>query len=108
METLWLTLCIAGLLTFLIRLSWIALLGRWRAPAWVDQALRFVPPAVLAAIIVPELLLLRRPAQRLPAALANPRLLAGLLAALVAWRSKNVLWTILAGMAALLILQWWI
>ena len=102
METLWLTLGIAGLLTFLTRLSWMALLERWNAPAWIGRALRFVPPAVLAAIIAPELLL--RDGQLY---LANPRLLAGLLAALVAWRSKNVLWTILAGMAALLILQWW-
>ena len=102
-ETPWLTLCIAGLLTYLTRLSWIALLGRWSAPAWVSRALRFVPPAVLAAIILPELLL--SDGQFSP---LNPRLLAGLLAALVAWRSKNILWTILVGMAALLILQWWI
>ncbi len=103
MDALWLTLCIAGLLTYLTRLSWIALLGRWNAPPWVAQTLRFVPPAVLAAIVVPELLL--REGQFTP---LNPRLFAGLLATLVAWRTKSVLWTILAGMAALLILQLWI
>jgi branched-subunit amino acid transport protein len=35
----------------------------------------------------------------------NPRLLAGLLAIIVAWRTKNVMYTILVGMLALWLLQ---
>ena len=35
----------------------------------------------------------------------NPRLLAGIIAALVAWRTRNTMLTILAGMAALWIVQ---
>jgi branched-subunit amino acid transport protein len=64
--------------------------------------LRFVPPAVLTAIIFPELLL---PNGTLDISLGNERLLAGLIAALVAWRSGNIVATIIAGMAALLIIQ---
>jgi branched-subunit amino acid transport protein len=36
---------------------------------------------------------------------ANPRLLAGALAAGVAWRTKNVILTIAIGMAALIMMQ---
>jgi branched-subunit amino acid transport protein len=37
--------------------------------------------------------------------LSNPRLLAGVIATLVAWRTKSALWTIAAGMAAFLLLN---
>ena len=48
---------LAGLATFLIRLSFIALLGRMAVPPWVRQVLPYVPTAALTAIIVPELLM---------------------------------------------------
>jgi branched-subunit amino acid transport protein len=98
----WLTILCAGIITFAIRLSLIALMGRVEVPPLVQRALRFVPPAVLSAIIFPELLW--RSGQ-LDVSLGNTRLLAGVLAALVAWRTKNVLLTIGVGMAALWILQ---
>jgi branched-subunit amino acid transport protein len=99
---LWLLLGAMGLVTFLIRLSAIGLLGGTEMPPLVRRALRFVPPAVLSAIIFPELL---RPGGTLDISLGNLRLLAGLLAALVAWRTKNVVLTIAVGMAVLWILQ---
>lgn len=98
--TIWLTLFLAGLLTFLTRLSFIALWGRWTPPEWLRRALRYVPPAVLTAIIFPELLIREGNFTAI-----NPRLFAGLIAAVVAWRTKNIVWTILAGMGALLLLQ---
>ena len=100
MAEIWLILVIAGILTYLIRLSFIALLGKWSPPEWVRHALRFVPPAVLAAIIFPELLI--RDNAFTP---VNPRLLAGIVAAVIAWRTKNVVLTIAVGMATLLLLQ---
>jgi branched-subunit amino acid transport protein len=99
---IWLILIIAGLLTFATRLSFIALLGRLNVPNWVQRALRYVPPAVLTAIIFPELLVANGALNLSP---ANPRLIAGILAALVAWRTKNIVLTILVGMGALLALQ---
>ena len=102
LTTLWLIMIVGGLLTFGLRLSFIALLDRWQPPDLLRRALRFVPAAVLAAIIFPELVIRDSHLYLSP---GNPRLLAGLLAALVAWRTKNVLLTIAAGMAALLILQ---
>jgi branched-subunit amino acid transport protein len=101
--SLWLTILLMGLVTYLIRLLPIAGLGRFEIPPLARRALRFVPPAVLTAIIVPELLL---PADVLDLSLGNARLLAGLLAALVAWRTKNVVLTVAAGMGAMWIIQW--
>jgi branched-subunit amino acid transport protein len=99
---IWLVILAAGLVTFGTRLSFIFLLERIRVPGWFQRSLRFVPVAVLSAIILPEL------ASRngiVDISLSNPQLLSGAVAILVAWRTKNVLLTILAGMAALLILQ---
>ena len=99
---LWLTLLGMGLITYGIRLSMILLLGRFEISDGVRRALRLVPPAVLSAIIFPELLW---PAGSLDISLGNARLLAGIIAAVVAWRTKNALLTISVGMAALWVLQ---
>ncbi len=98
----WLIIIVGGLLTFGMRFSFIYFFGRVEIPAALRRSLRFVPPAVLSAIILPELLL---PAGHLDLSLGNHRWLAGLVAILVAWLTRNTLLTILAGMAALLILQ---
>ncbi len=59
-------------------------------------------PVTLSAIIFPALLM---PEGTLDISLENARLLAGIAAALVAWKSKNTLLSIAAGMALLWILQ---
>jgi branched-subunit amino acid transport protein len=99
---IWLVMLAGGLLTFGMRFSLIFLFGRFEVPATMRKALHYVPPAVLSAIILPELLY---PSGSLNLTFENTRMLAGIIAMLVAWYSKNTLLTILAGMAALLILQ---
>lgn len=101
-ELLWITIIIVGLLTLGIRLSFIVFMGKMRVSSMVQQALRFVPIAVLSALIAPALFF---PGGSLNVSLSNIRLIAGILAILVAWRTKNVLLTIFSGMACLLILQ---
>ena len=103
MGEIWLTIIFAGLLTFLTRLSFIFLLGRWQLPLGLARALRFVPPAVLSAIIFPEVLI---NGGGLHLGADNLRLWAALLAALVAWRTRSVLLTIAVGMGALYLLTW--
>ncbi len=98
----WLIIIGMGVVTYGIRLSAIVLLGQCEFPQIVQRALRFVPPAVLSAIIFPELF---QPGGTFKFSLSNVRLLAGVLASIVAWRSKNVLATIAVGMIALWILQ---
>lgn len=99
---IWLVLILGGLLTFGMRFIFIYLLGRLEIPETVRRALRFVPPAVLSAIVVPELLV--RSGQ-VELSLQNFRLLAGLAAVLVAWKTKNTLLTILGGMLVLVFLE---
>lgn len=99
---IWLVMLLGGLVTFGMRFSLIYLFGRIHVPETLRRALHYVPPAVLSAIIFPELFL--RDGQ-LSLSLDNVRLLAGLGAVLVAWFSKNTLLTILAGMLFLLLLQ---
>jgi branched-subunit amino acid transport protein len=93
---------IGGLITFGMRFSLIYLFGRFEIPETMRRALHYVPPAVLSAIIFPELLYRNN---AFDPSLGNTRLLAGVIAILVAWFSKNTLVTILVGMVALLILQ---
>src|SRR4028119_1146312 len=99
---LWLTILGAGAVTFALRLSLIALLGRIQIPPSLGRALRFVPAAVLAAVVIP---LLFYENGVLQFSLGNERLLAGLVAALIAWRTRNVLFTLGGGMATLWTLQ---
>ena len=86
------------LATYLIRLSFVVFVPQERLPSIFRRGLTYVPPAVLAAIILPELAL---PEGTLDLTLGNHRLMAGVLAGLVAWRTKNTWLTILTGMAAL-------
>ncbi|MCB9148687.1 MAG: AzlD domain-containing protein [Caldilineaceae bacterium] len=98
----WLTLVLIGLITFAYRFSFIALLERIKLPGLMQRALRFVPLAALTAITLPEVAI-RQNALNL--SLGNDRLVASLVAAVVAWRTKNVFLTILIGMICLYILQ---
>ena len=99
---LWLAIAGAGAITFALRLSFIALLGRMRIPIFLGRALQFVPAAVLTAVLIPLLLYENGALDVSP---GNERLLAGLVAALIAWRTRSVLLTLGGGMAALWILQ---
>ncbi len=99
---IWVVMAVGGLATFAMRLSFIYLLGRLAVPQTLRRALRFVPPAVLSAIILPALV---APGGMLDFSLANERMLAGAAAMLVAWRTRSVLATILAGMLVLAVLQ---
>jgi branched-subunit amino acid transport protein len=100
--SIWLTIIIAGLLTYATRLSFIYLHGKVSIPDTLKRALRFVPPAVFTAIFLPELLVTEG---MLNVSLGNGRLIAGLLAIIVAWRTKNVILTIVVGMLTLWVLQ---
>ena len=100
--TLGLTFIIIGLLTYAIRLSFILFFSKMDVPSLLLRAFRFVPVAVLSAIIFPALFL---PKGVLALSFSNARLLAGMVAVVVAWKTKNVLVTLVVGMGALYLLQ---
>ena len=101
-STLWLAIVGAGAGTFALRLSFIALLGQVEMPLFLRRVLRLVPAAVLTAFVIP---LLFYENGALQVSLGNERLLAGLVAALIAWRTRSVLFTLGGGMAMLWVLQ---
>lgn len=82
-----------ALATYLTRYTMIAALGQ-EVPPLLRRWLRYVPPAVLAALVAPAAL---APQGRLEISTHAWAVLAG---AAVAWRTRSVLWTILGGMAA--------
>jgi branched-subunit amino acid transport protein len=69
-------------------------------PGPLRSALRMIPPSALAALVAPALL---RPAGTID--LAQPYLLAGAIAAVVAWTTRSVLGTIVVGMVAVVALR---
>ena len=99
---IWLAMILGGLITFGMRFSFIYLFGRLEVPDAMRRALHYVPPAVLSAIVFPEVLL---HGAQLDISPNNHRLLAALTAVIVARITKNTLMTILAGMIALAALQ---
>ena len=99
---IWVLIGALGTLTFLLRASAFLLFRRVVLSSRLQRGLRLLPAAMLTALIVPQLLLSGAP---LTPAL-TPRLIAGSIAALVAWRTRRVLVTVLVGMVALWLLQW--
>ena len=96
---LWGLIVLAGLGTWLLRLSFIALGNAWTMPRWMSRGLRYVPPAVLAALVAPALVQAE--------ALFTPawdwtRFVAGLAAFAVAALTRRVILTLVVGMAVLL------
>jgi branched-subunit amino acid transport protein len=92
------------LVTFGVRYPVLAFISRIRLPVIITTGLKYVPPAVLTAIIVPAVLLPEGDKIRFD--LTNAPLFASITAILVSWRTKNLLLTILFGMAAFWIWRW--
>jgi branched-subunit amino acid transport protein len=96
----WAAVVAIGVGTFCIRFSFIYLFEYLsEVPEALERALRFVPAAVLAALVVPAVLFGDGGSAT---AVETDRLLAAGVAAVVAWRTENILATIGVGMAVLL------
>jgi branched-subunit amino acid transport protein len=101
--SVWLATLGMGAVTLALRTAFLLMPERIQLPAWMRQALRFVPAAVLTAIWAPELLLQKGV---LSLSLYNEKLLAGVAAIAVAWRWRLSFATILAGLLALHLFDW--
>lgn len=101
--SVWLAIAGVAAATFLLRASFIVFADPQRFPRRFRQALTFVPPAVLAAIVVPGLLLVDG---AIDLTGGNPRWIAGVLAIVAAARTRSALAGIATGMVALWLLQW--
>ena len=101
MSSTWTAILLAGAGTFAMRASFLAAADRMASvPPLVQRFLRQIPPAALASLVVPALV---RPDGEL--SFVQPRLAAGALAGLVAWRTRNVALTLVVGLGALVLAE---
>ena len=101
---IWFLMIATGLFTFGTRFIMLSGIFGKNLPAWLIEALGFVPIAVLTAIIVPAVLI--DPANQDIAISDNPRLLAAFVATAMALITRQVITTIGTGLATLWALQW--
>ena len=101
MNRVWTAIVVSGVGTYSMRASFLVFAHRLAdVPPSVQRILRQIPPAALAAIVVPALV---RPEGTLD--LWQPRLLAGIVATVVAWRTRNIALTLVAGIGLVMLLQ---
>ena len=98
---LWTVIVAVGLINYASRLSFIAFFARRSMPPLLARALRYVPAAMLTALIVPMIVL-----PWSGDGTFSPKVAAALIAGAVAWVTRSTPRTIAAGMAALWLLQW--
>lgn len=98
----WLLIIVLALGTWAMRSAPIVLHGHVPHPPWLERLLRHVPVAALTALVVPGALYLKTEGVYGP---APARTIAAVVALLVAFRTRNVLATLLVGMATLWLSQ---
>lgn len=84
--------------TYGLRISFIVAAGRYDLPPVVQKILTYAPPAVLFALITPAIVIRNGSADL---SLGNARIIAGGVAILIAWFTKNLFLTIILGMSVL-------
>jgi branched-subunit amino acid transport protein len=100
-STTWAAILLSGAGTFVMRASFLVAAHKLAVvPEGVQRVLRQIPPAALAALVVPAFL---RPDGEL--GLWQPELAAGVLAAGVCWRTRSIAATLGVGMGALFVLR---
>lgn len=98
----WATILLGGAATFATRMAFLAVAHRRTdVPVRVQRVLRMIPPAALAALVAPPLL---RPGGG-GVELLHARPIAGVVAGVVAWRTRSVLATMGVGVAVLVALE---
>ena len=101
---IWMVMILAGIFTFCTR---FVMLSGWvphDLPRWLIDALAFVPIAVLTAILVPAVLI--DPTTQQIIVIGNARVVAAVVATIIALLTRNVIATISSGLATLWFVQW--
>lgn len=98
---IWVAIILSGIGTYAMRASFLVFAHRMAdVPPGVQRLLRQIPPAALASIVVPALL---RPEGSLD--LWQPRFLAGVIAAAVAWKTRNIALTLVVGIGIVMLID---
>ncbi len=99
---IWLTIGLMTIATILTRSSFFLLGHAVKLPPKVQHALRYAPAAALAAIVAPDLLMSDGVLQL---SWMNPKLMAGIGAAVFFLMTRRLLGTIVVGMALFSLLR---
>ena len=91
-----------ALVTYFTRIGALALFRFTGVPTWLNRWLKYVPVAILTALIVPSLLI---PKGYLDISLNNHYLIAGIVAAFVAYKSRNIIATLSIGMSIMFVMK---
>ncbi|MBP0017582.1 MAG: AzlD domain-containing protein [Cyanobacteria bacterium SBLK] len=90
--------------TFSIRYFVLGMSDRIQLHPLIIEALQYVPPAILTAIVVPEVLIPN--GDRLWLDYTNARLVGAIAAVIIGYWRKNLLLTIVVGMLIFFLWQW--
>lgn len=99
--TMWMVVVLAGIATFSMRFVFIALFKRIAVPPNLERGLRYVAPAVLAAITLPAIIA--------PGHVWDPInafVPAAIIGGAAAWRTKSIGAAIAVGLPAMWIINW--
>jgi len=98
--TIWFIILGMAAVTYIPRVMPLIALNEESLPLWARRGLSYVPIAVLSAVIAPEFL----PSEDYGQFVVDGRLLAGIVAVAVAWKTHNTALTVILGIIALVIL----
>ncbi|ABD53377.1 AzlD domain-containing protein [Jannaschia sp. CCS1] len=98
---IWFIIATLGVATYLIRLSFLGLIGNRALPAWLLRHLRYTPVAILPALVTP---LVVWPTTT-EGALSPPHLVGAIAAMSVGYWRKSPIWAVVAGMVSFLIVR---
>ena len=91
----WLSIIVAGILTYLTRMTMVALVSRDMLGDKIKAVLAYVPSAVFPAIIFPGIFIND---YETFIEMNDPKIFAAIIAIVVGYFSKNVIATILSGL----------
>ena len=97
----WFVILAVGALNYLSRLSFIALFARRSMPPLLARALKYVPAAMLTALILPMVV----DWQGMDTDFTTPKVVAAMVAAACAFVTRSTLKTLAVGMVSLWVLQ---
>ena len=106
LDQIWLVIVALAVVTGLIRFSFLGLLRGGEVPPRMKTALEFVPATVLPALVVPMILYAPRSEALTAHQIAEPhRMLAAVFALGVGLATRNMVATVVGGMAAFIALR---
>lgn len=93
-----------ALVTFAIRYVLFASAGKAHFSSWFEELLRFIPPAILAALVAPALVIFQ--GTEISLSPENPYLVGGIVALIVGFLNRNLFVVLGAGMGAFWFWRW--